>query len=134
MPDSPRPSRRAVLTAATAGAGFLTVPALVERALAGSPYILKPLPPEWFVDYRTNAEMRWDSVDPRRPLTSPERLFVRNHTATPRIDAATYALRIFGDGLAEPRASDDAHTLSYGELRRMPTTRLTSVHECTGNG
>jgi DMSO/TMAO reductase YedYZ molybdopterin-dependent catalytic subunit len=132
----PRPSRRGLLAAATAGAGLLALPAdaLTQRASAGAPAILKPLPPEWFVDYGTNAEMRWDSVDPRRYLTSPERLFVRDHTATPRIDPTTYRLRIFGDGLATPRSGDQALSLSYADLRRLPATRVTSVHECTGNG
>jgi DMSO/TMAO reductase YedYZ molybdopterin-dependent catalytic subunit len=132
----PRPSRRGLLAAATAGAGLLALPAdaLTQRATAGAPSILKPLPPEWFVDYGSNAEMRWASVDPRRYLTSPERLFVRNHTATPRIDPATYRLEVFGDGLASPRTQDRAVTLSYADLRRLPATRITSVHECTGNG
>src|SRR5262245_8006192 len=134
MPDTARPSRRAVLTAATAGAGFLTFPALVERTLAGVPAILKPLPPQWFVDYGSNAEMRWDSVDPRRYLTTPERQFVRHHTATPRIDPATYQLEIFGDGLGVPRTRDQAVTLSYADLRRLSATRMTTVHECAGNG
>jgi hypothetical protein len=69
--SGPRPTRRGLLAAATAGAGLLALPAdaLTQRASAGAPYILKPLPPEWFVDYGTNAEMRWDSVDP--PLVTP---------------------------------------------------------------
>lgn len=134
MPVPPRPSRRAVLTAATAGTGFLTFPALVERALAGAPAILKPLPPEWFVDYGTNAETRWESVEPRRYLTGAERLFVRDHTATPRIDRATYELQIFGDGLALPRTPDQPVVLSYADIRRLPATRMTTVHECAGNG
>jgi hypothetical protein len=52
-------------------AGLLALPAdaLTQRASAGAPYILKPLPPEWFVDDGTNAEMRWDPVDP--PLVPP---------------------------------------------------------------
>ena len=132
---SPRPSRRGLLTAATAGAGLLALPAdaLTQRASAGAPAILKPLPPEWFIDYGSNAEMRWESVDAGY-LTSPERLFVRNHTATPRIDPATYRLQIFGNGLASPRTSGQAVTLSYADLRRLPATRMTTVHECTGNG
>jgi hypothetical protein len=69
----------------------LPAEALKQRASAGAPSILKPLPPEWFVDYGSNAEMRWDSVDGRY-LTSPERLFVRNHSVTPLIDPATYRL------------------------------------------
>ncbi len=102
--------------------------------MAGAPYIQKPLPPEWFYDYGTNAEMRWDCVSPQTYLTSPERLFVRDHTATPTIDATSYRLRVFGDGLAQGRTPDQALSLSYDDLRALPATRLTTVHECTGNG
>lgn len=134
--SSLRPSRRGLLAAATAGAGLLALPAeaLTQRASAGAPYIVKPLPPEWFIDYGTNAEMRWDSVNPHRHLTSQDRLFVRDHTATPQIDRTTYKLEIFGDGLARPRTSDQPITLWYADLRRLPATRMTTVHECTGNG
>ena len=34
--------------------------------LAAYPAILKPTPADQFVDFGTNAEMRWDSVDPRQ--------------------------------------------------------------------
>ena len=129
-----RPTRRGLLAAASVGAGLLAVPGLAQRALAGAPFILKPLPPQWFVDFGTNAEMRWDSVSPRQYLTSQERLFVRDHVATPTIDASTYRLNIFGDGLSRPRTADQALSLSYADLRRLPRTRLTTVHECTGNG
>src|SRR3954471_7282299 len=129
-----RPTRRGLLAAAAAGAGLLAVPGLAERAVAGAPSILKPLPPAWFVDFGTNAEMRWDSVSPQRYLTSQDRLFVRDHVATPTIDVSTYRLRIFGEGLSRPRTSDQALSLSYADLRAMPRTRLTTVHECTGNG
>src|SRR4051794_12202424 len=135
--SSVRPTRRGLLTAAAAGAGLLALPldgALSARALAGAPSILKPLPPQWFYDYGTNAEMRWDSVSPQTYLTSPERLFVRDHTATPTIDATTYRLRLFGDGLAGGRTADQAVSLSYADLRALPATRMTTVHECTGNG
>ena len=39
------------------------IPTGVARAAtrADSP-IVKPLPPEWFVNFGTNAEMRWDAV------------------------------------------------------------------------
>jgi DMSO/TMAO reductase YedYZ molybdopterin-dependent catalytic subunit len=135
LPD-PRPSRRGLLVATAAGAGLLALPAeaLTQRASAGAPYILKPLPPQWFIDYGTNAEMRWDSVNPHRHLTSPERLFVRDHTATPQVDVTSYELKIFGDGLAAPRTATESFTLSYDDLRRLPKTRMTTVHECTGNG
>jgi len=134
--SGPGPSRRGLLTAAATGVGLLALPAeaLTQRASAGAPSILKPLPPQQFVDFGTNAEMRWDSVDRRRRLTTPERLFVRDHVATPTIDASTYQLQIFGDGLAKPRAGADPLTLSYADLRAMPVTRMTTIHECTGNG
>ena len=129
-----RPTRRGLLAAASVGAGLLAAPGLAQRALAGAPAILKPLPPPWFVDFGTNAEMRWDSVSPRRYLTSQDRLFVRDHVATPTIDASTYRLQLFGDGLRRPRTADQALSLSYADVRALPRTRLTTVHECTGNG
>ncbi|MEO9325618.1 molybdopterin-dependent oxidoreductase [Nocardioides sp. C4-1] len=131
-------SRRSVLASAAAAPIASTVASTVGQAqrpaAAGAPSIVKPLPPERFVDFGTNAEMRWDSVDPRRYLTPQADLFVRNHTATPTIDAATYRLRVFGDGLREARSEADAVSLSLRDLRRLPRTRLTAVHECTGNG
>ena len=55
--------RRGFLTLA----GAVGVAAVVRPSLASAATgpILKPLPPEWFVPFGTNAEMRWDSVDPR---------------------------------------------------------------------
>ena len=41
---------------------------------------------------------------------------------------------MYGDGLATPRGEGDALSLSLDDLRRLPTTEITSVHECTGNG
>ena len=96
--------------------------------------IRKALPPEHFDHHDTNAEMRWDSVDPTAELTSQERLFVRSHTSTPTIDAATYGLRIFGDGLARPLTTEQALTVSYDELRSLGEETFTAVFECTGNG
>ena len=127
-------TRRALLgtSLAAAGAGALTATAPIARA--GAPAIVKPLPPAWFVDYGTNAEMRWDSVDPRVRLTAPERLFVRNHTVTPSISRETYALEVHGDGLATPRAAADPVRLSFAQLRSMPSTTIEAAHECTGNG
>ena len=89
--------------------------------------IRKPLPPEQFVDHGTNAEMRWDV--PHGPGDTPaSRLFVRNHTETPLIDAATYTLLVHGDGLQSEAV------LSLDDLRALPVTRTTCAHECTGNG
>lgn len=129
-----RISRRRLLTSTAAAALGLaaaeSLPSLVGRAVAGAPAILKPLPAAWFIDYGTNAEMRWDSVDPHEYLTSPARLFVRDHTSTPTIDPTTYALRIHGDGLADPTGI----SLTLDQVKSFPAVQVTSVHECTGNG
>jgi DMSO/TMAO reductase YedYZ molybdopterin-dependent catalytic subunit len=137
MDASPRAtSRRTVLRSAAVLGGSLAAGGLAPlgRALAGAPAILKALPPSWFVDFGTNAEMRWDSVRTRDYLTSPSRLFVRNHTSTPTIDASTYALEVYGDGLRRPCAVGDPVALRLGDLKRVPGTKLVSTHECTGNG
>ena len=86
------------------------------------------------MDFGTNAEMRWDSVAPGKYLTDPSRLFVRDHTSTPRIDARSYRLALFGDGLREARTEAGAVSLSLADLRSLPRTTITAVHECTGNG
>lgn len=106
------------------------MPSLVSKAAAGAPYILKPLPADRFIDYGTNAEMRWDSVDPHEYLTSQADLFVRNHVSTPTIEATTYTLKIFGDGLRNP----DGVELGLDEIKAFRETTVTTVHECTGNG
>ena len=127
-------SRRTTLKAAAgtaAGTAFAGSPA--ARAATGGP-ILKPLPARCFVDFGTNAEMRWDSVAPGKYLTDPSRLFVRDHTSTPRIDARSYRLAVFGDGLREARTEAGAVSLSLADLRSLPRTTITAVHECTGNG
>jgi DMSO/TMAO reductase YedYZ molybdopterin-dependent catalytic subunit len=131
-----RLSRRTVLALAAAGAGATATSAFPDASFAADADgpILKPLPERYFTVFGTNAEMRWDSVDPRRHLTPQPRLFVRNHTLTPRIDPHTYRLSVFGDGLKRDREPDEAVSLSLRDLRRLPVTHATTVHECTGNG
>ncbi|HEY7043648.1 MAG TPA: molybdopterin-dependent oxidoreductase, partial [Nocardioidaceae bacterium] len=95
---------------------------------------MKPLPAEYFVNYGTNAEMRWSSVYDQGYLTSNDRFFVRDHTRTPIIDPAMYELKVYGDGLAAARTVDTAFTFSYRDLQHMPKRCVTSFIECTGNG
>ena len=52
--------------------------------------------------------------------TANERFFVRNHTATPLIDAATWQLRVFGSALRGSPDVDHARTFSYRDLRKLP--------------
>ena len=99
-----------------------------SAARAATGPIVKPLPPEWFVPFGTNAEMRWDAVDFGH-VTPNERFFVRNHTSTPVIDASTWRLQVFGDGLRGGGIS-----LGYEELRRLPSRTITAAIECAGNG
>src|SRR6478609_2202062 len=104
MTRTPLATSRRTLLRSTGVLGALSAAAAsglapIARAVAGAPAILKALPAAWFIDYGTNAETRWESVVTSRYLTTPARLFVRNHTATPTIDASTYALKVYGDGL-----------------------------------
>ncbi len=132
--SSARLTRRSVMGASAVGGALVATTRLAPPARATYPAILKPTPAEQFYDYGTNAEMRWDSVDPRRYLTRQGRLFVRNHTSTPVINRHAWRLRVFGDGLATARPESDALSLSYRDLRALPHTIVESVHECTGNG
>src|SRR6478609_6252004 len=128
-------SRRTLLrTAAVLGGLAATGLAPIGRAIAGAPAILKALPASWFVDFGTNAEMKWDSVRPKEYLTRQSHLFVRNHTATPTIEASTYALKVYGDGLSVPRTADAPLVLRLRDLKKLPRTKLITTHECTGNG
>src|SRR5687768_1251899 len=121
-------SRRELLALAAAGApavalgGRWTPPAWGQ---APSP-IVKPLPPEWFVRQGTNAEMRWEAMRDQRLLVPNERFFVRNHTSTPRIDPATWLLRVFGSGLRRSQGIE----LGYDELSRLATREITAAVEC----
>jgi DMSO/TMAO reductase YedYZ molybdopterin-dependent catalytic subunit len=90
--------------------------------------IRKPLPPEWFIDHGDNAEMRWEAMRDQGYLVPTERFFVRNHTRTPEIAAATWRLRVHGPGVRCPLA------LTYRDLERLPARTLTAVIECAGSG
>jgi len=94
----------------------------------GSP-IVKPLPSDWFIDYGSNAEMRWDSLHGVGYEIPNERFFVRDHTATPRIAVSSWRLRVFGSGL-----KGRGRTFSYDQLRKLPARELVSSVECAGNG
>ena len=130
----PATTRRTFLAGAAVAGVATSVGLPASRATAGAPSILKPLPADRFVDFGTNAEMRWDSVARQAYRTQQPRLFVRNHTVTPTIDRDTWRLRVFGSGLSRPRAESEALSLSYADLRALPVTRVTATHECTGNG
>ena len=88
-------------------------------------------PPRWakdpspFIQRTLNLETRMELIDGF--LTPNELFFVRNHSPTPRIDAANYSLRIDGDG-AETDLSLDLAT-----LEALPQRTITAYLECAGN-
>ena len=95
--------------------------------------IIKPLPPEEFVDfadgeYGYNAETRWETLAKTGYLTPNERFFIRSHAPTPRLDAATWRLRVEGSGVARPL------DLRFEDVLRLPAVTLTRSLECAGNG
>ena len=134
--NAPLVSRRTALRAAAGSAALAGAGPLVAAPVraAERPPILKPLPAEYFIDFGTNAEMRWDAAGDLGDVVDAGRFFVRNHTRTPIIDARTWRLRVHGDGLrGRPRPADPV-TLSYAELKAMPSRTVTRAVECTGNG
>jgi DMSO/TMAO reductase YedYZ molybdopterin-dependent catalytic subunit len=98
-------------------------------ARAADPPILKPLPPELFTVFGTNAETKWEALRDTGHLVPVDRFFVRNHTLTPRIDADAWRLRIHGSGLRGGPVE-----LTYRELRHLPSDTVTAAIECAGNG
>ncbi|OLT34664.1 sulfite oxidase [Actinomadura sp. CNU-125] len=96
--------------------------------------IVKALPPDRFAVHGTNAEMRWDAMRGAGLLVPNDRFFVRDHTRTPLIDARTWRLRLFGDGLRGAPTRARAVEFGYADLLAMPSRTLDAVIECAGNG
>lgn len=94
----------------------------------GAPTIVKPLPPELFIAHDTNAEMRWEAMRDVGYHVPNDRFFVRSHTSTPVVDAATWRLRLHGSGLRNPRG------FGYEELLAMSSVTADAAIECAGNG
>ncbi|MER7575950.1 sulfite oxidase [Streptomyces sp. NPDC126514] len=126
-------SRRRLLTllAATAAATVLPTPGPARAAVAP---IVKPLPPEWFIQRGTNAETRWEALRGTGHHTPNELFFVRNHTATPVLDAHDWRLRLWGTGLRSAPGEDRPVEFGYDDLRALPAVTRTAFVECAGNG
>jgi len=124
-------SRRRFLQAA-AGAGAAVAlggpssrPAEAQTAPA---VVVKPTPADLFNDYGSNKEMRWEAMYQRGYLTPTELFFVRNHTKTPRIDVASWRLKVEGSGVGRPLE------LSLDDLVGLPSVSVIRYVECAGNG
>ncbi|MGA4986126.1 sulfite oxidase [Streptomyces sp. GESEQ-13] len=129
-------SRRRLLTllAAAGTAGALPLSAPVPARAADGDTIVKPLPPETFVRHGTNAETRWEALRGIGHHTPNDLFFVRNHTATPRIGADDWRLRLWGSGLRGGPGEDRPVEFGYDDLRRLPSVTRTAFVECAGNG
>ncbi|MFJ6700698.1 sulfite oxidase [Streptomyces sp. NPDC091272] len=134
------PDRRRVLgLAAAAGAGVPLTALLGTGTVAARtrpaapvptlPGVVKPLPAELFTLRGTNAETRSEALRGTGHLTPVDRFFVRNHTSTPRIDATTWKLTVWGSGLRGGPVD-----FSYADLRALPAVTRTAFIECAGNG
>src|SRR5712675_163222 len=71
-----------------------------------------------------NLETPFDQVDSY--LTPAELFYIRSHFPTPRLEFASYQLRIDG-------AVRNPLSLSYQQLRDMPSATRVATLECAGN-
>ncbi|MCX4713555.1 sulfite oxidase [Streptomyces sp. JUS-F4] len=117
------------LVAAASAAVPLASVAAPARAADGLPGVVKPLPPELFTLRGTNAETNFDALRDTGLLTPADRFFVRNHTATPRIDRAGWKLTVWGDGLRGGPVD-----FTFADLLALPPVTRTAFVECAGNG
>ncbi|MFF8679112.1 sulfite oxidase [Streptomyces sp. NPDC015237] len=126
---SRRDMLRLLAAAGAAGAAPVAL-ATPARAAATAPGIVKPLPEELFTVRGTNAETRFAALAGTGYHTPNDRFFVRNHTSTPVLPAADWALTVHGDGLTRDRTVD----FSLADLRKLPSVTHSAFVECAGNG
>ncbi len=72
-----------------------------------------------------NLEMPFDQLDDF--ITPAELFYIRSHFPTPQLDPATYRLAIEGAVRSEL-------SLSYADIRAMPSRTCIATLECAGNG
>lgn len=84
---------------------------------------------KWFIHHGTDVETNWAATDPLSYRTPTEHFFVRNHTTAPEIDATSWRLEVWGDGLDGGPAA-----YSLDELKALGETTYDRALECTGNG
>ena len=92
------------------------------------PKIIKLTSPEVMEDTGTGLDYGTRPDQMPGYLVPNDRFYIRSHAPTPRVDAATWALRVEGDGVRRPVA------YSYDELRnRFPLVSVVRTIECAGN-
>jgi len=103
-------------------------------AMAPDGPIVRPLPAGEFYGHGLNAEMRWEVMRGQGYAVPSASFFVRNHTATPLIDAETWSLRVFGTGLRSAVTAGQAIRFSYQDLLDRSARTVVASIECAGNG
>ncbi len=86
------------------------------------------MPPELFTNFGSNFEMRWENMYGRGYVVPNDLFFIRDHSSTPKIDVASWKLRVEGSGVERPLE------LTYDQLIAMPAVSVTRFLECAGNG
>jgi sulfane dehydrogenase subunit SoxC len=119
-------TRRKFLATGAAAAASLAAGGTAFAQAPAQKFHVKALPGEIFIDHGINQETRLETL--RGYLTPASHFFVRNHTATPVLDARTWRLRIEGNAVERP------FELSFDELLRLPARSVTCFVECAGNG
>ncbi len=116
--------------AVAAGGGLPGVRRLALAAPAAPEnLIVKPTPPQLFYDYFGRIkEMRWEAMYDQGYPVPNEMFFVVVSSRSPRIDVATWRLRVEGSGVSRPR------DFTYDEIRSMPSISVFRFVECAGNG
>ncbi|MFD4567954.1 sulfite oxidase [Streptomyces sp. NPDC058467] len=117
-------------TAAPVALGTPAAAAAAAATTVAAPGIVKPLPDDWFTIRGTNAETKFPSLAGTGYHTPIDHFFVRNHTSTPVLDARTWKLTVWGDGLAR----EEPVEFGLDDLKRFPATTRTAFVECAGNG
>jgi DMSO/TMAO reductase YedYZ molybdopterin-dependent catalytic subunit len=128
-------SRRRFLTwlaagsaAVATGKGLSHVPQVAQAAPATSGPLVKPTPPDLFYNFDGGPvrEMRWEAMHGRGYLVPSELFFYVAHSnaGTPRIDAATWRLKVEGSGITRPLE------LTYDDLLDMPSVSVVKFIEC----
>src|SRR5438132_6988126 len=125
-------SRRRLLQLLAAGAVAVGAGRLSRgRRAAAAPadeLIVKPTSPEFFIDFGSNKEMRWEVMYNRGYVVPNELFFVRDHSRTPRVDPGAWRLRVEGTGVSRPQE------FAYDEIVQMPSVSVLRFVECAGNG
>ena len=123
-------SRRRLLGLLAAGAGAAAGLGQLARGRAApaTDLVVKPTPPEWFNDFGSNKEMRWEVMYNRGYEVPNELFFVRDHSRTARVDQAAWRLRVEGSGVAHPQE------FTYDDILGLPSVSVMRFVECAGNG